>query len=261
VQVPIIVQFGEKSYRDVYDIDNVKAFLKIDQDGKLPTTSAPSPGQFAEAYKAAFEAGYDSVLCFTVSSAISATHSAALNAVELFPGRDITVVDTQSLSIAQGFMVLAAAEALAQGQPKDKAIVSASEVGERTHLFAALSTLKYLAMSGRVGHLAAGIANMLNVKPILTIRNGKLDMLERVRTQGKAWGRVVELAVESAAGNPLERMSIFHVNALEAAQRLEGELRAHLPCPAEILYTELTPGLSVHSGAGLVGVVFVTSPK
>jgi DegV family protein with EDD domain len=260
-QVPVIVQFGEQSFRAVYDIDDAQTFARIDKESKLPTTSAPSPGQFAEAYQAAFDKDYDAIICFTVSSEVSATYSSALNAAALFPGKDITVVDTKSLAIPQGFMVLAAAEALENGMPKGNAIAIAKDVGERTHLFAALSTLKYLALSGRVGYLTAGLANVIDLKPILTIRNGKLEMLERVRTQNKALGRVIELIVETAAGNPIERMALAHVNALDAAKELETRLRSYLPCPDEILYTELTPGLSVHAGAGLVGVMIVTGPK
>ncbi len=259
IQVPITVQFGNESFRAVYDIDDVATFARIDQDDKLPTTAAPSPGQFSNAYQTAFDSGARTVLCFTVSSEVSATYSSARQASELFPGKDIRIVDTRSLSIGQGFMVLAAAEAVASGASAEKAIAAAEGTRDRAHLFAALSTLKYLAMSGRVGHLAAGIAGVLEVKPILTIRNGKLDMLERVRTQGKAWGRLVELSVNAAACKGIERMAFLHVNALDAAKRFEVELRSVLPCPKECLYVELTPGLSVHAGAGLVGTAFVTA--
>jgi DegV family protein with EDD domain len=261
VQVPIIVQFGDESFRAAYDIDDTQTFARIDKSGKLPTTSAPSPGQFAEAYKKAFEAGYDDVLCFTVSSEVSATYSAALNAAELFPDRKITVIDTQNLTICQGFMALAAAKALRDGCSVQDAIAAAKDVGERSSLFAALATLKYLAMSGRVGHLTAGIANFLDVKPILTVRDGKLDLLERVRTQKKAWDRVIELAVQKTTGNAIEQMAIVHVCAPEEAKKFEAALRACLPCPEKTLYIELTPGLSVHSGAGLVGVAMVLNQK
>lgn len=261
IQVPIMVQFGDESFRAVYDIDDAQTFARIDKNGKLPSTSAPSPGQFAEAYQAAFSAGYDDILCFTVSSEVSATYSAARNAAELFPDKEITVIDTQTLTICQGFMALAAAKTLERGVLKANAIAAAQDVGKRSSLFAALSTVKYLAMSGRVGYLAAGFASLLDVKPILTVRNGKLDLLERVRTQNKAWERVVELAVEKSAGNLIEQMAIVHVCAPEAAKKLEEMLRSYLPCPDEILYTELTPGLSVHSGAGLVGVGMVIGEK
>lgn len=257
-QVPIIIQFGEKSFRAVYDIDDAETFRRIDQDGKLPTTAAPSPGQFVEAYRAAFEAGAEAVLCFTVSSEVSATFAAARDAAGMLPDRTIRVVDTRSLTMGQGWMVLAAAEAIADGASLEAAIVTAQEVGKRTHLYAALATLKYLAMSGRVGQVTAGIANVLNVKPIVAIRDGRLDLLERVRTQTKAWDRAIERTVEAAGGKPVERMSIVHVNAPEAARQFETRLRASLACPAEITHAELTPGLSVHSGSGMVGVVIVS---
>ncbi len=259
VQVPITVQFGNESFRAVYDIDDATTFSRIDQDGKLPTTAAPSPGQFVDAFKNAFDSGAKTILCLTVSSGVSATYTSARQACEFFPGKDIQVVDTRSLCIEQGFMVLAAAEAVAKGASVKEAIAAAESSRERSHLFAALSTLKYLAMSGRVGYLTAGIASVLEVKPILTIRDGKLDMLERVRTQGKAWKRVIELAANAAAGKPIERMALLHVNACEAARRFEVELRSVLPCPKGCVYVELTPGLSVHAGAGLVGVALVTA--
>jgi DegV family protein with EDD domain len=257
-QVPIIIQFGEESFRDTFEINGSQVFARIDREGKLPTTSAPSPGQFVGAFQAAFASGVDSVLCFNVSSEVSATYAAAVNARNMLPDKDITVVDTRSLSVAQGFMVIAAAEAIQAGASKEEALAAAAGTGERVHLYAALATLKYLAMSGRVGHLAAGIAGLLEVKPILTIRDGKLDLLERVRTQGKAWGRAIELAAESAAGHKIERMAILHANVPEMARQFEAQLRPSLPCPTEILHVDFNPGLAIHSGAGLVGVVFVT---
>ncbi len=261
VQVPITVHFGEETYRSNLDIDDVKLFERIDRERRLPTTSAPSPGAFLEAYQNALAAGATSLICFCVSSEVSATYSAALSACQSLPGRDITVIDTRSLSMGQGYMVLAAAQAIAEGASKEAAITRALDVRDRTYLFTALSTLKYLAMSGRVGSIAAGMASLLNVKPILTIRDGKLDMLERVRTQGKSWQRTIELTSLALAGRPIEQMSILHVAAKEEAHRFESLVRRSLRCPDQSILAELTPGLSVHSGSGMVGLVVVAGKQ
>lgn len=258
--VPISVQFGAESYDSGIDIDDARLFARIDRDGKLPTTAAPTPGKFAQAYQSAFDAGASQVICFCVSSKVSAAYSSALTARDLMPGCDVTVVDSGSLSMGQGFMALAAVESVTAGATKEEAIARAMDVRSRSHLFAALATVKYLAMSGRVGHLAAGMASLLDVKPILTLRDGRLDLLERVRTQKKAWARAVELAAQAAGGKPIERMAILHVNAAANARQFESQLRYQLTCPDQVMTVELTPGLSVHAGDGVVGVALVIAP-
>jgi DegV family protein with EDD domain len=259
-QVPITVHFGDEMFRTGIDINDHTLFERIRREGRLPTTAAPSPGAFAETYQRALDKGAESIICFCVSGEVSATYQAAVSASELISDADITVVDTRTLSIGQGFMVLAAAESAATGATKQAVIDAALEVRDRTFLYAALSTLKYLAMSGRVGQLAAGMANVLNIKPILTIRDGKLDMLEKVRTQRKSWARVFELAQLAAGGRSVERLAILHVDAIEDAQRFQAQLCEQIECPPQTIVAELSAGLSVHAGAGLVGVSGVVAP-
>jgi DegV family protein with EDD domain len=256
-QVPISVHFGQETFKTGVDIDDAQLFERVDREGKLPTTSAPAPGDFITAFQAAFDDGAEAVVCFCVSGEVSATYNAALNARDMLAGKDITVVDSRSLSMGQGFIALAAAEAAQEGASRDDIVSHAMSLGERTYLYAALSTLKYLAMSGRVGHIAAGMAGLLNVKPILTIRDGKLDLLERVRSRKKSLARVIDLADEALSGRPVERMAVIHVSAPDEARQFEEQLRGSMTCPDEVLTCELTPGLSVHSGAGLLGVVVV----
>jgi DegV family protein with EDD domain len=257
-QVAINLQFGDETVRAVEEIDDAGLFMRIAQTGRLPTSSAPSPGQFAQAYRAALDSGADGVVCFCVSSKGSATFEAAQKACDLLPGRDITVVDTHSATMAQGFIVLAAAEAAAAGASVEEIKAAARAMGRRTFMFAALGSLDFLAMSGRVTGLTAGMALLLDIKPVLSMRDGTLDLLERVRTEKKAWSRVIELAADAAGGRPADRMAIVHADAPARAQRFEQLLRTRMPCPDEIIYAALTPGLSVVSGPGLVGVVIVT---
>lgn len=259
-QVPIAVHFGDETLLTGVDIDEKALFERVDREGVLPTTSAPAPGDFLTAFQDAFDEGAEQVICLCVSSKVSGTYEAARTARDLLRERDITVVDTQSISMGQGFMAMEAAEAARAGASKETIIEQAMEAGSRVCLYAALATLKYLAMSGRVGHLTAGMAGLLSIKPILTLRDGELQMLERVRTRKRALSRVIELTIDELAGSAPERMAVVHVDALEEVRQFEDRLRAELPCPETILTAGLTAGLSVHTGAGLVGLAAL-APK
>jgi DegV family protein with EDD domain len=197
------------------------------------------------------------VVCICVSSKVSATFAAAEAACEQFPGRSITVVDSLTLSMAQGFMALAAAEAARDGASLKQVLAVVEDVRQRTKVYAVLATLKYLALSGRVGKLAAGMADTLNIKPLLTVRDGKLDMLERVRTRRKAIDRMIELVGLDLGGCDFERLAIIHVNNPSGARELQELLSAHFRCQQPIMITEFDPGLSVHAGSGVVGLAAV----
>jgi len=256
-QVPITVQFGEESFEDVFGIDNKSMFARIDKTGKLPTTAAPSPAAFSKSFQKAFSSGADSVICVTVGSAISRTYESALVAAAEMPDRKITIVDSEHLSMAQGFIALTAAEALKAGASHDEAVAKAKDLIPRTYLYGALSTLKYLALGGRVSNLAANMGNLLNIKPILTMKNGKLDMLEKVRTTKVAMARLVELLSATAGSRQIERAAILHVLNESGALEFKTQLQKSISLPEPTQLYDFGPGLSVHAGLGLVGCVLV----
>jgi DegV family protein with EDD domain len=258
--VPITVHFGEETFTCGVDIDDMRVFQKVDQLHRIPTTAAPSPAAFAGAYEQAFSAGASAVVCICVSSKVSATYSAAETAREQFPGRSIEVVDSLNLSMGQGFMVLAAAEAAASGANLQQVLAAVEDTGKRARVYAVLATLKYLALSGRVGKLAAGMADTLNIKPLLTVREGKLDMLEKVRTRHKAIDRMIELVGIDLQGHDFERLAIIHVNNPSGARELQELVTAHYRCQQPVIVTEFGAGLSVHAGAGVVGVAGIICP-
>jgi len=257
-QVAITIHFGNEILKACSGITDEELVERVNREGVLPTTAAPSPGDFSEAFQTAFDKGAEEIICLTVSAGVSATYQSAATAADLFQGKKITIVDTESISMGQGFMVLKAAELARLGKSTEEILVGVREVRERTHLFGALDTLKFMAMSGRVGSLSAEMAALMSIKPILTIKDGKLDLLEKVRTRKKAWARILELTAERLGDDEFESIFILHVAAKQAADEFEALLREAVPCPDYLQRTELTPGLSVHTGGGFVGVAFTT---
>jgi fatty acid kinase fatty acid binding subunit len=255
--VPILINFGSESFASGVDIDDRALFERIDKEGALPKTAAPSPGAFTMAFKKEFDSGAEGIVCVCVSSEISATYTSALTAREEFPGKEIRVIDSRSVSMAQGFMALEAKKMAEAGASLNEIESKVKGMQDRFVLFASLSTLKYLAMGGRVGKFSASMGNMLSIRPILTMKYGKLDLLEKVRTRKAAMSRLVELLAGSVDSRKVELAAFIHVAAEEELASLEQELRARITLPAEVVHTGFSPGLSVHTGAGTIGAVLL----
>jgi DegV family protein with EDD domain len=255
--VPISVQFGDESFKDSFEIDNSTMFPRIDKSGKLPTTAAPSPTDFLHAFQKAFESGADSVICVTVGSAVSRTYESALMAASELPGRKITILDSEHLSMAQGFIAIKAAEAVKAGASHEQAVAMGRSLIPRSYLFGSLSTLKYLALGGRLSSTAANLGNLLNIRPILCMKNGKLDLLEKVRTNKVAMNRLVELLVESVGNRAIEQAAILHVLNESGAEEFKALLQRSLKLPEATGVYDFGPGLSVHTGPGMIGCVLI----
>ncbi len=256
--IPITVHFGDETFYTNIDIDDRSLFERIDRTGRLPTTAAPPAFAFSKVYKKAFDEGADSIICICVASKVSATYASALSACDDFPGKKISVIDSEAISMGQGFIAMDAVEHLRLGESHDMVVARASTLHKNLCLYASLSTLKYLAMSGRVGKLTAGMADLLNIRPILTMMDGKLDMLEKVRTRKVAMDRLVELVINSVGAKEIDKLAIVHINNEKDAEELLNRLREKLTVPKEIYITSFTAGLAVHTGSGLVGANILT---
>lgn len=257
--VPIGIHFDKESFITGLDIDDHLLFEKVDSLQKLPTTSSPNPDDFIKSFKQAFAQGADAVICICVSSKISSTYSSAMTAREHFPDREIRVIDSLDLTMGQGFMAMAAAEAALRNSDPDEIVAIVEETRKKMHTMGVLPTLKYLALGGRVDKHIASFADAINIKPILTVIDGKLDLLEKVRTRKKAVTRMLDLLAQKVGDKKIERMAIVHADDLEGAREMETLVRDVFKCPETILIAEFTPGLSVHAGAGLVAVIIQAS--
>lgn len=257
IEAPIKIQFTQETYTTGETIDDAELFRLIDERKVIPTTAAPSPSAFEKSYHEALENGAEQILCICCSGEVSATYNSALMAKENFPGVDIRVVDSRALSLAEGFQVLSAAEAIEVGKSMSEILGIIDQVRDHMVVFGALPTLKYLAMGGRMGKLAAGFGNTLEIKPILTLKDGKLELLEKVRTWRNAKKRLVELAVTGAGGLEIERIGLIHVNNEEGVLALYEDLQDALNISLDPVVAEFTPGLSVHTGSGVIAFALV----
>ncbi|MEN4012484.1 MAG: DegV family protein [Bellilinea sp.] len=256
-QVPINVIIEGEIFQTGVDIDDHLLFEMLKQVRKYPTTSAPSPEAFAKAFRAAILEGIQSIICICVSGKVSSSYDAAVLASQMFQ-HDIVVIDSQNLSMGQGFMALTAAEAVLNGATRDEVLENLAPVRNRIHTFAILPSLKYIALSGRLNKHTANMADILDIKPILTVQEGKLEVISRQRTVSKAIDKMFELMINACNGKAIERGAIIHADCPEKAQNLQKKINISFPELKPFLLTEFTPGLSLHTGPGTIGITILT---
>jgi DegV family protein with EDD domain len=220
-----------------------------------PTTSVPSSGAFVQAFRACVEAG-DEVVCITITGNHSAVYSAAVLASQEFPPGQVTVVDSKTLSIAQGLLVLAAARAAQEGKSSQAVVETINELRERLHLFITLDTVEYLVKGGRASRLSGIMAGLLKIRPILTLMDGELTLLEKPRGRKAAKQRLIELAKSRF---PAETVGVAHIACEEEAKELVSEISLQTGLPEkEILLAETGMVIATHGGPGTLGIVVVS---
>lgn len=257
-QVPINVIIDGETYETGVDIDDHLLFEKLEKFKKYPTSSAPSPAAFAKAFKAAIHEGARSIICICVSSKVSSSYDSAVLASQMFQ-HDIVLIDSQNLSMGQGFMVLTAAVNVLNGASREEVLKHLANVGKRIHTFAVLPSLKYIALSGRLNKFSANIADTLDIKPILTVQEGKLEVVSRQRTSKKAIDKMLELVYLACDGKTIERGAIIHANNPEGAHNLQERVYSIAANVNPFILAEFTPGLSIHTGPKTIGITILTN--
>lgn len=251
--IPINIQFGEKTYLQYVDLDNEGFYRLVEETGKIPKTSQPSPHQFVEFYRKIAEIG-DTILSIHVTGKLSGTYASALAAAEevknLFR---VVPVDSEGGSLGLGLMCREARRMERAGKSVEQIVQYLETVRSRIRVILTLDRLDYARMSGRVGTLSAALASLLNVKPIAMLKDGVVNMVDKVRTRKAALARVLDLAAEEVGREPVY-LGVLHARDLAAGKSLLAEAKKRFNIKDSVL-AELSISLAANFGPGTVGVV------
>lgn len=254
---PQVLIWDNQTYRDGIDIQPADFYSRLKTAKVIPSTSQVSPATVQEIFQGLVDKGMP-VLGIFISSKLSGTLQSAIQAKEMMgsAGEKVTLVDSQSTAMGLGFQALAAARAAEAGASLEECAELAAKAHERTGVFFAVDTLEFLHRGGRIGGAQRFIGSALNLKPILAVKEGKVEGIERIRTKGKAHDRVLELIAEQVKGKSNIRLATLHANSADDARNLLNRAAAELS-PVETLFTELSPVVGTHAGPGTVGLAYM----
>jgi DegV family protein with EDD domain len=252
--VPQVVIFGEESYHDDRELDTATFLQKLKASPTLPKTAAPEPPLYYPIYQAAQEKN-ESVIVIAPSAKVSGTVRSAETAAQEYPGLDIRVIDSLTVSCNLGSMILVADDMAKAGASADEIEVKVREMIPRGRIYFVVDTLEYLAKGGRIGGAKRLLAELLEIKPILSIRNGQVEPFEQQRTKKRAMARLADVVAEGCPGSTESYLSVLQVAAESEAQAFVAELCNRVPVPDIPIY-ELPPAIVVHGGPKTLGVGF-----
>ena len=254
---PQILIWGEETFRDGVDIMPDDFYKRLETAKVMPTTSQVAIVDMKAAYEKLLESGYD-VLGIFISAKLSGTMQSATQGREMLPKAvdRISIVDSNSTAMAMGFQVLAAARAAQDGANLAECKKLAEKAREHTGVYFVVDTLEFLRRGGRIGGAQALLGSALNIKPILELRDGRIESVEKVRTKSKAMERMIELVALHVAGRTPVRLATLHANA-EAAARAALKIAALQLQPIETVFASVSPAIGTHAGPGTVGLAFM----
>jgi DegV family protein with EDD domain len=246
--VPLKVIFGDETFRDRVDITDEQFFQRLATATKLPTTSAPSPGEFAEVYRRLAES-YEGCISIHLGAQLSATAESARVGAQSVEGFRVEVVDSQTVTMPIAFLCKVAAES----NTLDAAKAAVDERVPKSRVLALLDTLRYLEMGGRLSRAGAMIGTLLDLKPLLLVADREIKPVDRVRTRSRAIPRMVEYF---RGDLPVEHVAVMHAQAPDEAESIAARLREQLP-GQEIMIGKIGCVLGTHTGPKALGVVYI----
>ncbi len=260
--VPLQLIWGDETFRDSVDITPAEFYARLKMNKVNPSTSQPSPAVFIELYSKLLNQGYD-ILSVHISSRLSGTFASAEQAKAHFPGANIELVDSLATSMAVGLPLLYTLRAAAQGATLKECKALVEQGCANSGVLFAVSTLEFLHRGGRIGGAAAFLGTALNLKPILELREGRIEAIERVRTMSKASNRLLDLFEERINGRSPVWISALHVDAAnEAHDLLElARKRFNEDEIVEANISEVSPVVGTHAGPGTVGLAYMAGIK
>jgi len=252
--VPVYVTIGTRVFRDEVDIDQPGLLRRMVEDKLVARTSQPSPGDFLAAYRELTADG-SAVISIHISTGFSGTVQAATLARNMLPDRDITIVDTGTASMAAGFTVLVAARLAKLGKTKDEILGAVRGAIKRAGVFLTVGSLDYLQRNGRIGRAQALIGSLLSIRPILTVQDGVITAVDRVRGAQRLIPRFVELVRQHVPEGVRVNIAVGHVDVLDKARALAAELQKALNV-GELFIFRTRAAITANLGPGTFGVLF-----
>ncbi len=254
-EAPQVLIFGEEALEDRVDIQPSEFYDRLEKDPIHPTTSQVTPASFQELFGKLLDEGYD-ILAVLVSPKLSGTVESANQVKEMYPEAAIEVFNSESVAMGLGFQVLMAARAAKEGASLAECKAVVEKAKPMTGVVFAVKTLEFLHRGGRIGGGAKFLGTALNYKPILEIREGAIESVERVRTRKKSLARLIRLVEERIGGREPLHLATLHAKAEEDARWLLDVGCAHLN-PQEKVYAEVSPAVGTHAGPGVVGLAYL----
>ena len=253
--VPLSIRFGSEEFVDGLTLSTKEFWARCAASPVLPETSAPSPGAFQEAFLAAADDGYDGVICINLSGGMSATHQSARAAADTVSDRiPVSTVDSRSVTMGQGLLVLEAARQAASGATLDEVTSSIETLIPHTLVFGVMNTLDHLEKGGRIGGARALLGSLLSIKPVMTVTGGVVGEESKQRTRQRSLRYLAEKARTSGA---IARVAVSNGAATDIEVFLE--MVAGVESEHPLVVVDLGPVVGTHTGPGTIGLSMITA--